>query len=80
MSILSGENVMLLQGDIEMLRNDLKQFMVTTETEMNDRTQDIIKIEKDIMRITARLDYIDGYISSLSQKIGRIENSIRGIR
>ena len=78
MSILSGENMMLLQGDIEMLRNDLKQFMVTTETEINDRTQEIINIEKDVMRIMDRINYIDGYISSLSRRIEQIENVLRG--
>ena len=78
MSILSGETYSLLQGDIEMLRNDLKNFMMTAEVENEDRINEINDIITRFNVMSVRIDFIENYLASIDRRLKDIENKTRG--
>ena len=77
MSILSGEAYSLLQGDIEMLRNDLKNFMMTAEVENEDRINEINDIITRFNTMSVRIDFIESYLASIDRRLKDIENKTR---
>lgn len=77
-SILSGENTSLLQGDIEMLRSELKNFMLTAEAENDDRINEIHEMIARLNTIDTKFQYLEGYVQSLDSRLKFIENSFRG--
>jgi hypothetical protein len=81
-SILAGENTSLLQGDIEMLRNELKNFMLIAEVENEDRINEIHEIITRLNDIDTKFKYLEDCVQSLERsfdnRLKSIENLLRG--
>lgn len=72
MGLLSGEELTIIKGDIDQLRN-LTIEMVRRNDIDRDTTATALNM------INTRLDYIESYVTSIEKNINkRIENLLRG--
>ena len=71
MGLLSGEELTIIKGDIDQLR-DLTMEMVRRNDVDRDTTATSLNM------INCRLDYLESYVTSIDKNIKRIENLLRG--
>ena len=67
MGLLSGEELTIIKGDIDQLR-DLTMEMVRRNNVDRDTTATSLNM------INCRLDYLESYVESIDKNIKRIEN------